>query len=1084
MTSKQSGTLLSVPRRSNSMRPPSTIPLSSTSSSRLNRSSEIHPLSSREPSPVFGSSAVSRAKRTNENQPPGTTHKTKDGMNAGSRPSSRADTARQHRNNADTSSDGSSNRETNIHVVVRCRGRNDREVKENSGVVVSTTSAKEITVQTGPLALSNKTYTFDRVFGPEADQVMVYEDVVSPILEEALSGYNCTVFAYGQTGTGKTYTMSGDVSDNFGTFSSDAGIIPRALYRLFLALESEQSEYSVKCSFIELYNEELRDLISKEDDKKVKIFEDTNKKGIVIQGMEESFIKTAEEGLKILQDGSHKRQVAATKCNDLSSRSHTVFTITVHVKETSSAGEEYLRIGKLNLVDLAGSENISRSGAENKRAREAGMINQSLLTLGRVINALVDRSSHIPYRESKLTRLLQDSLGGRTKTCIIATISPAKMNLEETISTLDYASRAKSIRNKPQLNQVMSKKALIKEYILEIERLKSDLQACRQKNGVYITSESYQELTAESESRRILVDEQKRKIEVMEEQLKTTRDQYEQSMRTMIDTKRELEFTNKLLSDAKGSLAITENDLRVAKAALDQEVSLSNAYAITEDKLTKIGKELILSVKDSNAEIENLHGKIEKESLLAVTNKEVFEKSQQTVAAASSHFEGRLKSYTEAQIQNYDSASLLLKNMLTEETGKLGNIYKMIEKQVSDFEEKESSLKQLTSGSKDELNQVLENIKVLRDDIKGKVGEGLEGLTKATEKIAEELMNQIEVFQNQTSTSYNQLGRDIKGMFDEFQKRMHSQNADIESLHAALVAASSNVSSEIDERSLSLQKALEEEEQVAAEERKELLAEMKNQIERMSSHIERMSEEQTKRLRSRVGSIREGMTSSKEQLDTAGSTFIEGVSGWLNNQADFQRGMLQTKEKIKQTIIESYRLAEQQGEHLQESTKSIHSESIKIVNSQKENLNSQMKSLDEFVMHARAQNEKHYEAYSVASREIDQMVKNGFNSANGSINDVGRDLHLYSNEAIKLYESAKHDTNVHKDQGSKDFTALRERVLNIKMSQSMSTGNTPRKTRVLNIPNELPRTRPRNSVIPLPESVQIRENSELNDLKN
>src|SRR5690606_4354173 len=215
-----------------------------------------------------------------------------------------------------------------------------------------------------------------------------------------LSGYNCTIFAYGQTGTGKTYTMSGDMKDFHGTFSETAGIIPRALYKLFSSLDQEGQEYTVKCSFIELYNEELRDLLAPDESVKVKIFEDSVRKGgIVIQGMEESYIKSAEEGSRLLVDGSIKRQVAATKCNDLSSRSHTVFTITVHVKEQGEdTGEDLLRTGKLNLVDLAGSENIGRSGAENKRAREAGMINQSLLTLGRVINALVDKSPHIPYR--------------------------------------------------------------------------------------------------------------------------------------------------------------------------------------------------------------------------------------------------------------------------------------------------------------------------------------------------------------------------------------------------------------------------------------------------------------------------------------------------------------------------------------------------------------------------------------------------------------------------------------------------------------------------------------------------------------
>jgi kinesin family protein 11 len=193
--------------------------------------------------------------------------------------------------------------------------------------------------------------------------------------------------------------MSGDMIDTLGILSDNAGIIPRVLYSLFDKLA--EAESTVKCSFIELYNEELRDLLSAEENPKLKIYDNEQKKGhmsTLVQGMEETFIDSASSGIKLLQQGSHKRQVAATKCNDLSSRSHTVFTITVGIKRTTESGEEYVCPGKLNLVDLAGSENIQRSGAENKRATEAGLINKSLLTLGRVINALVDKSPHIPYR--------------------------------------------------------------------------------------------------------------------------------------------------------------------------------------------------------------------------------------------------------------------------------------------------------------------------------------------------------------------------------------------------------------------------------------------------------------------------------------------------------------------------------------------------------------------------------------------------------------------------------------------------------------------------------------------------------------
>lgn len=211
--------------------------------------------------------------------------------------------------------------------------------------------------------------------------------------------------------------MQGDVNlTPLGNPSSQAGMAPRVLFKLFHQLETSGMDYSVKISYVELYNEELRDLLAPEllapigsaqpmsmgaprdNQGGLKIFDDSSKKGVFIQGLEETSVKDFHDALSLLNRGSHRRQIAATKFNDHSSRSHSVFSITVHCKETSSLGDDLLKVGKLNLVDLAGAENIGRSGAENKRAREAGMINQSLLTLGRVINALVDRSSHVPYR--------------------------------------------------------------------------------------------------------------------------------------------------------------------------------------------------------------------------------------------------------------------------------------------------------------------------------------------------------------------------------------------------------------------------------------------------------------------------------------------------------------------------------------------------------------------------------------------------------------------------------------------------------------------------------------------------------------
>ncbi|UYV78321.1 KIF11 [Cordylochernes scorpioides] len=318
-----------------------------------------------------------------------------------------------------------------------------------------------------------------------------------------------------------------------------AGIIPRTLHHLFEVLDQPDIEFAVRVSFLELYNEELFDLLNVTDNYKLRIFEDSNHKGsVVIQGLEEISVNSKEEVYSILERGSARRQTASTLMNARSSRSHTVFTITVNIKENSNDGEEMLKIGKLNLVDLAGSENIGRSGAVDRRAREAGNINQSLLTLGRVITALVEKAPHVPYRgewkcgcrESKLTRLLQDSLGGRTKTSIIATISPALCNLEETLSTLEYAHRAKNITNRPEINQKLTKKALIKELTLQIERLRRDLMASQSKNGIFLDPLDFQKREEEFarlvESNQQLVDKQQKQDDSMDkikDELKKTK---------------------------------------------------------------------------------------------------------------------------------------------------------------------------------------------------------------------------------------------------------------------------------------------------------------------------------------------------------------------------------------------------------------------------------------------------------------------------------------------------------------------------------------------------------------------------------
>ncbi|KAJ3040382.1 kinesin motor protein cin8, partial [Rhizophlyctis rosea] len=537
--------------------------------------------------------------------------------------------------------------ETNINVVVRVRPRNPKEIKENSPVAVTTNGkkGKEVHIKAHAADLNSRTYTFDKVFGPEADQNTVFDDVVVPILDEVRLGYNCTIFAYGQTGTGKTYTMEGDLDTARG---EHAGIIPRTLYSLFDTLESETAgEYSVRVSYIELYNEELKDLLSPDEDlRKLKLFEDANKRGsVVVQGMEEVMVNNAADVISILQKGSNKRQIASTKMNETSSRSHGIFSITVHIKEVTTDGEDLLKVGKLNLVDLAGSENIGRSGAKEKRAVEAGMINQSLLTLGRVINALVDRSPHIPYRESKLTRLLQDSLGGRTKTCIIAAVSPAKCNLEESLSTLDYAYRAKNIRNKPEINQRMTKKALMKEYVAEIAQLKRDLAATREKNGIFLSQETFETLSNENQSGKDRQDELTKDVAAKEEQIKSLQEKFQANMELLLNVNEKLDVAMAALEKKNREFEGAVEELRRAEQGLVEQKVLTSAHAHTEKQLNTMAGNLVSTLRNSLSDMNGLYEKLDRKSAIQLENTGIFNHFQNTLLQSMSQLESQISTF-------------------------------------------------------------------------------------------------------------------------------------------------------------------------------------------------------------------------------------------------------------------------------------------------------------------------------------------------------------------------------------------------------------------------------------------------------
>lgn len=361
-----------------------------------------------------------------------------------------------------------------VKVVVRCRPISKKEEAMNHEKIV------EVDVKLGQVRVRNpraqpgaimKTFTFDAVYDMASSQNDLYDYTCKPLVESVLKGFNGTIFAYGQTGTGKTYTMQGLQTD-----PEKRGVIPNSFHHIFTHISRSQNQrYLVRVSYIEIYQEEIRDLLCKDNNKKLDLKENPES-GVYVKDMLSVVTKSIKEIEHVMDMGNQSRSVGFTKMNERSSRSHAIFIVTIECSETGLDGEDHIRVGKLNMVDLAGSERQSKTGAKGERFKEAAKINLSLSALGNVISALVDgTSTHVPYRDSKLTRLLQDSLGGNSKTVMVATIGPASCNYEETITTLRYANRAKNIKNKPRINED-PKDALLREFQEEIARLKAQLE--------------------------------------------------------------------------------------------------------------------------------------------------------------------------------------------------------------------------------------------------------------------------------------------------------------------------------------------------------------------------------------------------------------------------------------------------------------------------------------------------------------------------------------------------------------------------------------------------------------------------------
>ena len=327
-----------------------------------------------------------------------------------------------------------------------------------------------------------QSFAFDRVYDSSSSSQLIYREICRDITKSVINGYNGTVFMYGQTTSGKTFTMLGS--------PNSPGLLPCALRDIFNMIhkESNPAAFNVFCSYIEIYNENIKDLLTESNN--LKLVDDT-KYGVTVVGAKRVKIKSFEDGISLKDYGEENRKYRETLINEYSSRSHTIFQIYLEndlsIFNQNDNNSEGVRYSCLNLVDLAGSERLTDYDSKTEAFSETGYINKSLFVLTNVVNKLAEgKNTHIPYRDSKLTRLLSQALGGNSLTSIICTVSTAAVNYYQTLSTLRFATRAKVVNTKAKVNEFMNDKAAIEYYKSEIKKLREEL---KNKNGSNMNSD-------------------------------------------------------------------------------------------------------------------------------------------------------------------------------------------------------------------------------------------------------------------------------------------------------------------------------------------------------------------------------------------------------------------------------------------------------------------------------------------------------------------------------------------------------------------------------------------------------------------
>ena len=651
----------------------------------------------------------------------------------------------------------------NIKVIVRIRPKIDREYDQNTNSIYCEDNA--IFIQTKK---EKKQFTFDYVASEETSQSEIFSHCGKEICDSVLEGYNGTIFVYGQTGAGKTYTLLGPKftqSTNFSTENTPLqtspllkrgyltytlrkeeegrGILPRVIEYLFTQSKNlSDSIVTFTCSFLEIYKEQISDLLDINSNKNIAIRDLSD--SVIVENLAKLPIASPEEAYSLIKEGSKSRHIAATNMNKESSRSHTVFSIYITNKTVSSTtGKTVIKKSVFHLIDLAGSERQKSTQCVGERIKEAGMINKSLMQLSHVIKNLSEintknKNLHIHYRDSKLTHLLKDSLGGNAKTCIIANISPANGSIQETISTLIFAQSAKMIKNKAIVNEEYANSLIsggpisAKASFEEVKKLREKYNAVKAEN-FYLLSllegsdyKGYNQFGMNSKGNN----EFTKTIDCVEEEIENMLNEIsnkEAAMNELINKKErmkkqyddieiELKIKDKMLQEKKSVLNLNKKEYDVVKNQLKKNV-LENAYQTKS--LNTFEKDKIKLSEEHKEKLNELNKVITGQNNLIITKNNIIKSTLEDISEISEVIESqrgviRTKTLQEEKI-------IKEKAELDKEIERQEEDINRLNSEISEISAELSKLNDVLANTKNELIEAKQKCKTFINDLSGKI---------------------------------------------------------------------------------------------------------------------------------------------------------------------------------------------------------------------------------------------------------------------------------------------------------------------------------------------------------------------------